>query len=74
MFSAMPRNFDGTRMRGRIEVEYNSTKNGPRITAYKQYLPAGKLKGGGRRKHALVQFWCDPGGLRTVIAEDIVLV
>jgi hypothetical protein len=44
-----------------------------RVTKFKQYLYAGPLPGGGVRRQDIIQFYADPGGLRTVNAEDIVL-
>lgn len=44
-----------------------------RVVKFKQYLYAGPLPGGGVRQQDIIQFWTDPGGLRTVNAEDIVL-
>ena len=43
------------------------------VIRYKQYLPAGRLPDGSVRLHDIVQFWADPGGLRTVAAKDLVL-
>jgi len=40
---------------------------------FKQYLPAGRLPDGTVRQKDLIQFWTNPGGLRTVRAEDLVL-
>lgn len=39
---------------------------------FKQYLPAQVFPDGTVRARDLIQFWTDPGGLRTVAAEDIV--
>ena len=44
-----------------------------RVVRFKQYLYAGPLPGGGVRQKDIIQFWADPGGLRTINAEDIVL-
>jgi hypothetical protein len=44
-----------------------------RVVAFKAYLPAGPLAGGHIRKHDLIQFYADPGGLRTINADDIIL-
>jgi hypothetical protein len=44
-----------------------------RNVRFKRYLPAGPLPGGAVRLKDLVQFYTDPGGLRTVNAEDLVL-
>jgi hypothetical protein len=49
-----------------VEVEHFVIK-------YKQYLPAEVLPDGTVREHDIVQFWADPGGLRTVYAKDLVL-
>jgi hypothetical protein len=49
-----------------IEVDHHVVK-------FKQYLYAGPLPGGGVRQHDLIQFWADPGGLRTVRADDLIL-
>jgi hypothetical protein len=43
-----------------------------RVVKFKQYLPAGPVPGG-YRKQDLIQFFADPGGLRTVVAEDLIL-
>jgi hypothetical protein len=44
-----------------------------RVVRFKQYLYAGPLPGGGVRQHDIIQFVADPGGLRTINADDIVL-
>lgn len=44
-----------------------------RVTKFKQYLAAGPLPGGAVRQQDLIQFYADPGGLRTIRADDIVL-
>jgi len=44
-----------------------------RVVRFKHYLPAGPLPGGAVRQKDLIAFWADPGGLRTINAEDIVL-
>jgi hypothetical protein len=49
-----------------IEVEH-------RVVRFKQYLPAGPLPGGAVRRQDLIQFYADPGGLRTVNAEDLII-
>lgn len=59
--SRNPRLNDGRPMGGLIEVKHN-------VVTFKQYLRANK-----QRKHDLIQFYADPGGLRTVNAEDLVL-
>jgi hypothetical protein len=64
--SARPQNLDGTRGKGFIEVEHHVTK-------YKAYFPAGVMSDGGYRDKDLIQFWTDPGGLRTVNADDLVI-
>ena len=61
-----PNNLDGTRLPGLLEVEHN-------VTVFNRYMPAGPLPGGAVREHDLIQFWTDPGGLRTVQADDIVV-
>lgn len=48
-------------------------ENDHTVVKFKQYLPAGPLPGGGVRRDDLIQFWADPGGLRTIKAEDIIL-
>lgn len=53
-------------MPGLLEVEH-------RVTRFNRYLPAGVLPDGGVREDDLIQFWTDPGGLRTVKAADIVI-
>jgi hypothetical protein len=45
-----------------------------RVTGFRRYLPAGPLPGGGVRRQDLIQFYADPGGLRTVAAEDLILL
>jgi hypothetical protein len=64
--SAYPENSDGSRLPGLMEVEH-------RVTAFFNYLPAGPLPNGSVREHDLIQFFADPGGLRTVRATDIVI-
>jgi hypothetical protein len=44
-----------------------------RVVKFKQYLPAGPLPNGSVRQHDLIQFYADPGGLRTVVAADLIL-
>jgi len=44
-----------------------------RVTRFKQYLDADVLPDGSVREHDIIQFYANPGGLRTVYAEDIVL-
>lgn len=61
-----PCNSNGTRLPGLLEVEH-------RVIKFKRYLPAGVLPDGGVRNVDLVQFYTDPGGLRTVNASDIVV-
>lgn len=63
---AYPTNSDGTRMPGLLEVEH-------RVTKFKRFFPAGILPDGSVRGDDLVQFYTDPGGLRTVKANDIVI-
>jgi hypothetical protein len=60
------RNPDGEVFGIMIEKEH-------RVTRFKQYLPAGPLPNGAVRQDDLIQFYTDPGGLRTVNARDIVL-
>jgi hypothetical protein len=57
---------DGSIVKQIIEREHRNVR-------FKRYLPAGPLPGGGVRQQDLIQFYSDPGGLRTVQAEDIVL-
>lgn len=57
---------DGSYGKTIIEREHRSVR-------FKSYLPAGPLPGGGVRQKALIQFYANPGGLRTVNAEDLVL-
>jgi len=64
--SKAPRNIDGTPSGGLIEVTHHVIK-------FRQYLPAGRLPDGTVRRAALIQFWADPGGLRTVRAADLIL-
>lgn len=49
-----------------IEREHHNVR-------FKRYLPAGPLPGGGVREHDLIVFYSDPGGLRTVRADDLIL-
>lgn len=57
---------DGTRFAIMIEKRHHVVK-------FRQYLPPGPVVGGRYREKALIQFIADPGGMRTVNAEDIVL-
>jgi hypothetical protein len=43
------------------------------VVKFKRYLPAGPLPGGAVRRQDLIQFYANPGGLRTVAAQDIIL-
>jgi hypothetical protein len=63
VFSRTP---DGSRFGIMIEVEHEVVK-------FKQYLYAGPLPGGGVRQHDIIQFYANPGGLRTIRADDLVL-
>jgi len=60
------RNPDGEMVGIMIEVRH-------RVVKFKQYLPAGVMPDGSVRRKALIQFWADPGGMRTVNAEDLIL-
>lgn len=60
-----PRNMDGTTA-PILEQTH-------RVIKFRRMLPAGPMPDGGVRRKDLIQFWADPGGLRTVVAEDIVL-
>lgn len=60
------RNPEGEYVGFMIEVRH-------RVIKFKQYLPAGPLPNGQIRQKDLIQFYADPGGLRTVNAEDLVL-
>lgn len=44
-----------------------------KVIHFRKYLLPGPVPGGLYRKKALIQFTADPGGIRTVNAEDIVL-
>lgn len=57
---------DGTYSKSIIEKEHRNVR-------FRRYLPAGPLPDGGVRQHDLIQFFSDPGGLRTVRADDLVL-
>jgi hypothetical protein len=39
-----------------------------------KWLPAGPTSGGGERKQDIVQFIARDGGIRTVPAEDLILL
>lgn len=52
---------DGTRFSITIEKKH-------KVISFRQYLPPDE-----NRKQALVQFIANPGGVRTVNAEDIIL-
>lgn len=61
-------------MRGRLEQVYNAGRGGDgHVTSFRRYLKRGPTEDGGYRRRSLVQFYTDPGGLRTVEAEDIVI-
>lgn len=75
---------DGRTIRQITKVMQYDTKEGVRRSiiievvhtncVFKAYLPKGKLKKPhGYRKNDLIQFFADPGGLRTVNADDIIL-
>lgn len=59
---------DGSHMRYVIEENWN-------VTSFRRYLFSEEDPGDGSsyRKKDLIQFYADPGGLRTINAEDIVL-
>lgn len=57
---------DNTKGRTIVEREHRNVR-------FRKFLPAGPLPDGSVRQHDLIQFWADPGGLRTVRADDIVL-
>jgi hypothetical protein len=63
VFSRTP---DGEYVGIMIEVDHH-------VTRFKQYLYAGPLPGGGVRQYDIIQFYADPGGLRTVRADDLIL-
>jgi hypothetical protein len=60
------RSSDGEHVGILIEVDHH-------VTRFKQYLYAGPLPGGGVRQYDIIQFYADPGGLRTVRADDLIL-
>lgn len=66
--SRNPRLNDGRPMGGLIEQTWN-------VVTFKRYLFSEEDPGDGSlyRKKDLIQFWADPGGLRTINAEDLVL-
>ena len=43
------------------------------VTGFYDYTPAGVLPDGTVRQKDVIRFYSDPGGLRTVNAEDLVL-
>jgi hypothetical protein len=59
---------DGSHMRHVIEEDWN-------VTTFKRYLFSDEDPGDGSmyRQKDLIQFYADPGGLRTINAEDIIL-
>ena len=58
---------DGRHMRQVQEEKWN-------VVTFKRYLfSEPKTKNGMYRKKDLIQFYADPGGLRTINAEDIIL-
>jgi hypothetical protein len=66
--SRNPRLNDGRPMSGIIDLTWN-------VVTFKRYLFSEEDPGDGSlyRKKDLIQFYADPGGLRTINAEDIVL-
>lgn len=50
-----------------MELQHNVVK-------FRQYLTADVLPGGAVRTHDLIQFWANPGGLRTIRAEDLTIL
>lgn len=66
--SRNPRLNDGRPMTGMIEAKWD-------VVTFKRYLFSEDDPGDGSsyRKKDLIQFYAEPGGLRTINAEDIVL-
>jgi hypothetical protein len=44
-----------------------------RVIQFVDYTPAGVLPDGTVRQRDMIRFFSDPGGLRTVLAEDLIL-
>jgi len=65
--SVHAKNIDGSRSPGFMEVEHHVVK-------FKQYLEPEIFPDGSVREHALIQFWADPGGLRTIRATDLTIL
>lgn len=53
--------------KGLMEIEH-------KVLTFKAYLPAGVTSEGGWREKDIVQFYTENGGLRTIYAEDIVIM
>lgn len=66
VMSIFPKNIDGSRSPGFMEIEHQVVK-------FKQYLEADVLPDGSVRADDLIQFWANPGGLRTVRATDLTI-
>lgn len=73
--SLPPKNLDGSQAPGFFEYEHHNV-------VFKQYLPAGPVEHLdpatgewviARREKDIIQFYRDPGGLATVLAEDVVI-
>ena len=66
-FSHHAKNIDGSRPKGFMELEHHVVK-------FKQYLEAERFPDGSVREHDLIQFYANPGGLRTIRAEDLTIL
>ena len=64
--SRRARNIDGRLSRTIVETDHHVTK-------FRRTLPRGPAANGGFREQDLLQFYAEPGGLRTVAAEDIII-